>query len=65
MQENFDREAVLAEIIERELAMFLATNNEGGVSEGQTPFALCAKWPIPRTKMPCWIRTLPICGRRK
>lgn len=36
MQENFDREAVLAEIIERELAMFLATNNEGGVSECQT-----------------------------
>lgn len=36
MQENFDREAALAEIIERELAMFLATNNEGGVSECQT-----------------------------
>ena len=36
MQENFDREAVLAEIIERELAMFLATNNEGGVSVCQT-----------------------------
>ena len=36
MQENFDREATLAEIIERELAMFLATNNEGGVSECQT-----------------------------
>ena len=36
MQENFDREAALAEIIERELAMFLATNNEGGVSVCQT-----------------------------
>lgn len=36
MQENFDREVALAEIIERELAMFLATNNEGGVSECQT-----------------------------
>ena len=36
MQENTSREAVLAEIVERELAMFLATNNEGGVSVCQT-----------------------------
>ena len=36
MQETTSREAVLAEIVERELAMFLATNNEGGVSECQT-----------------------------
>lgn len=36
MQNTIDREAVIAEIIDRELAMFLATNNEGGVSECQT-----------------------------
>lgn len=36
MQENANREAVLAEIIERELVMFLATSNEGGVSVCQT-----------------------------
>ena len=36
MQQTTSREAVLAEIVERELAMFLATNNEGGVSACQT-----------------------------
>ena len=36
MQETMSREALLAEIVERELAMFLATNNEGGVSVCQT-----------------------------
>ena len=36
MQDTTSREAVLAEIVERELAMFLATNNEGGVSVCQT-----------------------------
>ena len=36
MQEHAGREAVLAEIVDRELAMFLATNNEGGVSICQT-----------------------------
>lgn len=36
MQETTSRETVLAEIVERELAMFLATNNEGGVSACQT-----------------------------
>ena len=36
MQDTTGREAVLAEIVERELVMFLATNNEGGVSACQT-----------------------------
>ena len=36
MQETMSREVLLAEIVERELAMFLATNNEGGVSVCQT-----------------------------
>ena len=36
MQEHAGREAVLAEIVDRELAMFLTTNNEGGVSICQT-----------------------------
>ena len=36
MQDTMSREALLAEIVERELAMFLATNNEGGVSVCQT-----------------------------
>lgn len=36
MQETMSREALLAEIVERELVMFLATNNEGGVSVCQT-----------------------------
>ena len=36
MHETMSREALLAEIVERELAMFLATNNEGGVSVCQT-----------------------------
>ena len=36
MQEHEGREAVLAEIVDRELAMFLATNNEGGISICQT-----------------------------
>ena len=36
MQEHEGREAVLAEIVDRELAMFLTTNNEGGVSICQT-----------------------------
>ena len=36
MQDTMGREAVLAEIVARELAMFLATSNEGGVSVCQT-----------------------------
>ena len=36
MQDTMSRETLLAEIVERELAMFLATNNEGGVSVCQT-----------------------------
>ena len=36
MQDTTGRGAVLAEIVERELAMFLATSNEGGVSVCQT-----------------------------
>ena len=36
MHDTTGRGAVLAEIVERELAMFLATNNEGGVSVCQT-----------------------------
>lgn len=35
MLENFDRKAVLYEIIERELAMFQAVQNEGGTAECQ------------------------------
>ena len=36
MHDTTGRGAVLAEIVERELAMFLATSNEGGVSVCQT-----------------------------
>ena len=36
MQDTMSRETLLAEIVERELAMFLTTNNEGGVSVCQT-----------------------------
>lgn len=35
MLENFDRKAVLDEIIARELDMFLAVNNEGGMADCQ------------------------------